>query len=93
MALSAILKTAYAPEAIQLSLDYLINQQLPNGSWNDKPYETAVALRAIYEESVEDPAGMDLISVNITDASGQTTNEFGPYEKVMIGVGNLLIFC
>jgi subtilase family serine protease len=34
-------------QAIQNAIDYLLTNQLTNGSWNDDPYSTALALRAL----------------------------------------------
>ena len=34
-------------QPLQNAINYLISTQLPNGSWNDDPYSTALALRAL----------------------------------------------
>lgn len=36
--------------AAQPAIDYLLSSQLPDSSWNDDPYSTALALREITEE-------------------------------------------
>ncbi|MBI5675886.1 MAG: terpene cyclase/mutase family protein [Nitrospirae bacterium] len=38
---------------LQNTIAYLTSTQLPNGSWNDDPYSTALALRALYIASSE----------------------------------------
>ncbi len=38
---------ATIPKVMQNAINYLSSTQLPNGSWNDDPYSTALALRAL----------------------------------------------
>ena len=38
---------ATSPPVINPAINYLTSTQLPNGSWNDDPYSTALALRAL----------------------------------------------
>jgi hypothetical protein len=46
---SALIRTTYAPEQLQKTIEYIKNTQLDNGSWNNNAYETSLALRAIYD--------------------------------------------
>jgi hypothetical protein len=40
---------------VQNTLVYLYAKQLPNGSWNDDPYSTALALRALHIAASDEP--------------------------------------
>jgi len=81
---STIYETALALDALiassadistvaQPATDYLLTNQLPNGSWNDDPYSTALALRALANVKPNlTISSSDIIFSNQTPTVGDT---------------------
>ncbi|MBI3610223.1 MAG: hypothetical protein HY204_05925 [Nitrospirae bacterium] len=69
------------------ALNYLLAQQLPDGSWNDDAYSTALALQALaIGAPLQTPPPTLVSSVDLLSGS-QSATTFGPQQTVTINVG------
>lgn len=68
------------------ALNYLLSQQLADGSWNDDPYSTALALQALaIGAPLQTPPATLVSLVNLLNGSLPATT-FGPQQTVTVNV-------
>ncbi|MEW6054879.1 MAG: CARDB domain-containing protein [Nitrospirota bacterium] len=74
LSLSAFIDSGQgSPVPIQNAINYLVTTQLPNGSWEDDPYSTALALRALANVKPNlSLSSSDLTFSNPTPTVGET---------------------
>jgi len=69
------------------ALNWLIAAQLPDGSWGEDPYQTALALQALAVGApLQTPPATHVSSVDLLNGS-QPATTFGPQQTVTVNVG------
>ena len=83
---SALIRTTYAPEQLQKTIEYIKNTQLDNGSWNNNAYETSLALRAIYD-SLHQPVVLPDLTISSSDISFTKVNNQVVINAIIHNIG------
>jgi Streptogramin lyase len=69
------------PELVSTVPDYFMNKQALDGSWNDNPYETALALDLLLNEKLQSETSINNIKLF---SNGVLTDTFSPKEQIEI---------
>ncbi|ACL75456.1 Kelch repeat-containing protein [Ruminiclostridium cellulolyticum] len=69
------------PELVSNIPDYFMSKQTSNGSWNNNPYDTALAVDLLYRVNLQSAAGINDIKLY---SNGVTTESFSPKDQVEI---------
>jgi hypothetical protein len=69
------------------AISYLTSTQLPDGSWDEDPYSTALALRALSDSGIISSAQINPINLTkVIDGTSQPATSYSAYETMTIGV-------
>ncbi len=69
------------PELVSTMPDYFMSKQTSNGSWNNNPYDTALAIDVLYKEKPQLTVGINDIKLY---SNGVITETFSPKDQVEI---------
>ena len=83
---AAVLGGNISPPSRDLAKQWLVNQQLPNGSWDNDPYVTGLVLEAISDHVPEPPEQL-LVGVkgeNVVSVNGERSHRLASLPKELI---------